>query len=327
MPTKKLHIRALALFFLTATTAFFITACSKERSLTMSEATSGNPYPLSLTLSQMTQSDWRRMYIDGQIAPNTLGLGNAFLGGIMASLLGGNPQTSDFKDLMYLYTQGQEVTIGGDKYLVGYRIDTDYLQEKLKEKSKLSSFGVSPDASNTSNISNASEPMIKNLGETKMSLVLIKFSQINSLSQMEPFDYKTWEAQKQQQAQQANELPDKSLSNLKQLGTAMMMYAQDYDETFPNTQSPEQAKALLIPYIKDSKAFQQPETGILYQTNTAISQKQLATIESPANMVVYYESTPMVDQKHGVAFADGHAKRLTESEWNVAQSKMFHVKQ
>jgi prepilin-type processing-associated H-X9-DG protein len=309
MPTRKLHVRSIALLSLTTLTPLLITACSKERSMTMSEATSGNTYPLSLTLSQMTQSEWRRMYIDGQIAPNAAGLGNAFLGGIMSSLFGGNPQLGDLKDLLYLYTQGQEVTIGGEKYLVGYRVDTDYLQEKLKEKSKSDPLG---------SVAESSESIIKNLGETKMSLVLIKFSQINSLSQMEPFDYTKWAAQKQAQASSDDEVAKKSLSNLKQIGTALMMYVQDYDETFPNMQPPEQTKTLLMPYVKDSDAFQQPDTNTLYQTNTAMSQKQVATLDAPVEMVAFYESTPMADQKRGVAFADGHVKRLTEEEWNLA---------
>jgi prepilin-type processing-associated H-X9-DG protein len=325
MPNKKLHMRAITLLSLLAITPLLVTmACSKERSMTMSEATSGRPYPLSLTLSEMTQSDWRRMNIDGQIAPNALGLGNAFLGGIIASLFGGNPQMSDFKDLLYLYTQGQEVTIGGDKYLVAYRIDTNYLQEKIEERAKSPNPIIhSPDSASSS------EPIIKNLGETKMGLVLIKFSQINSLSQMEPFDYKTWEAKHKQEAEkkQVLEAPEASSKNLKSLGTALMMYAQDYDETFPNMKTAEEAKALLMPYIKDEKFFHQPDTNALYQPIPEISYKSLATIESPADTLAYYETTPMADQKRGVVFADGHVKRLTEAEWQALQAKVFHVKQ
>src|SRR5436309_15075910 len=65
-------------------------------------------------------------------------------------------------------------------------------------------------------------------------------------------------AQAREKARQAS-----CLSNLKQLGTAQMMYAQDYDETYPkayhSTPNGDVGWYLLIqPYAKNTKTFRSP---------------------------------------------------------------------
>ena len=65
-------------------------------------------------------------------------------------------------------------------------------------------------------------------------------------------------AQAREKARQAS-----CLSNLKQLGTAQMMYAQDYDETYPKAyhQTPQGDVGwylLIQPYAKNTKIFRCP---------------------------------------------------------------------
>jgi hypothetical protein len=112
-----------------------------------------------------------------------------------------------------------------------------------------------------------------------------------------------------------------SLSNLKQLGIAAIMYCEDYDEVFPPMKDAATVKKALMPYVKADQIFIDPRTQQPYQPNTKMSKKQLAAIAYPDRTVLFYEASPAPDGKRGVVYADGHAKRLSESEWAIAKSK------
>ena len=53
----------------------------------------------------------------------------------------------------------------------------------------------------------------------------------------------------------------------------------------------------------------------LYQANTSLSHRILASFDSPSTMVTYYEASPDDDGLRAVLFLDGHVKRVTEAEW------------
>lgn len=89
-------------------------------------------------------------------------------------------------------------------------------------------------------------------------------------------------------------------SNLKQIGHALALYAQDYDETLPtNAPSPSKyAEELLRPYIAGrdvSVTFRCPSKTKteIYQWSYGINQeftiKRLAQIAAPANKVIYMD--------------------------------------
>lgn len=55
------------------------------------------------------------------------------------------------------------------------------------------------------------------------------------------------------------------LSNLKQMGLAVMMYVQDYDETYPRNRHPAPQSSvfwqnMIVPYTKNTQIFQCPST-------------------------------------------------------------------
>ena len=112
-----------------------------------------------------------------------------------------------------------------------------------------------------------------------------------------------------------------SLSNSKQLATGMLMYIQDYDEMCPYP-----AKSyhdLVYPYVKNEGVFKAPlavegET-ISYSMNRNLEGVSMAAIAEPASTVLLYEGKgqkPLYryDGKTVIAFADGHAKLLTEEQ-------------
>lgn len=114
------------------------------------------------------------------------------------------------------------------------------------------------------------------------------------------------------------------LSNLKQLGLAVLQYAQDHDETLP---SADKWQDELLPYLKNEQAFRcpvAPELECGYAFNAALSGLPLAQIENPAEMIVIFESAQGVRNASGrpealakrhneggnVAYVDGHVKWL-----------------
>jgi prepilin-type processing-associated H-X9-DG protein len=106
------------------------------------------------------------------------------------------------------------------------------------------------------------------------------------------------------------------LSNLKQLGTAAMMYAQDHHETLPPAENWEDA---LKPYLKTPLKCPLEKLGTSYAMNKALSKKKLEALEHPAEVVLFFESdngTTVAQKRHasslGFTFADGHAKRIVE---------------
>ncbi|MCW5933289.1 MAG: hypothetical protein KIT45_03195 [Fimbriimonadia bacterium] len=114
------------------------------------------------------------------------------------------------------------------------------------------------------------------------------------------------------------------LSNLKQLGTAQMMYIQDYDEHFPMAS---QWGDLTEPYLKDRAKYRCPSVsdqgGFGYAMNSEMSQKKFDEIKKPDQTLLLYDSTNLAwnahdkvaslpdphrhSDKNNVAYADGHA--------------------
>jgi hypothetical protein len=84
------------------------------------------------------------------------------------------------------------------------------------------------------------------------------------------------------------------LSNAKQLGLAVMMYAQDYDETFPG---PDGINAKLTPYLKNASLFD----GLSYTYGGG----SISAVEKPAETELGYVTGP---GGRAVIYADGHVK-------------------
>lgn len=127
------------------------------------------------------------------------------------------------------------------------------------------------------------------------------------------------------------------MSNVKQLGLATLMYAEDYDERFPPA-SNWQAGALT--YTKSDKIFHcpsaSPATGQSgapagsYAFNSALNRMKQARMAEPKTTVLLYDSTDLRPnandaltslpspgrhhQRNNVGFADGHVQVWPDSE-------------
>lgn len=117
-------------------------------------------------------------------------------------------------------------------------------------------------------------------------------------------------------------------SNLKQLGLALMMYAQDYDDRLPPAQ---RWTEVLYPYVKNESVFKcpaAPELECGYAYNRVLSMKLMRQVQSPAEAVSLFDSTigkknvadngaswPSPGRHDGgsnCAFMDGHVKWYRE---------------
>ena len=106
------------------------------------------------------------------------------------------------------------------------------------------------------------------------------------------------------------------LSNIKQLGIALMMYLADHDDKFSMNSS--KLKAALNPYTKNDRLWTcplTPKAGAAYSLNAKLLKKNHIDIEEPHFTVMLYEgSKGKLDFKHAgyaaVAFADGSAKMV-----------------
>jgi len=87
------------------------------------------------------------------------------------------------------------------------------------------------------------------------------------------------------------------ISNAKQIGLAMLMYVQDYDETFPPSAS--DIPFILMPYLKNEEVFRLPGTQFFYLMNM----NSLSSIDRPAETMVGYLQTPY---GRAIIWADGH---------------------
>jgi len=120
-----------------------------------------------------------------------------------------------------------------------------------------------------------------------------------------------------------------SLSNAKQIATAVLMYSGDWDDRLP-TAGGEVDK--LMPYLKNKMIFTapgEPAESISYSFNEQVLGKPVSTVANPATTVLLYEGKDHKlnfshDRKAAVAFCDGHCRSVTresESSLNWDPSK------
>ncbi len=119
-----------------------------------------------------------------------------------------------------------------------------------------------------------------------------------------------------------------SLSNAKQIGIAILMYVQDYDETYPL--SAQTYSDAILPYVKNKAIFHAPDAPedekISYAFNKNLEGLSLAILTDAAKTVMVYEGqngTPLYRYEGTtvIGLADGSCRAMTEAQvkkliWN-----------
>ena len=249
-------------------------------------ALSGTPLPLSLKLKDL-DGNWRTF--SSTDASNQIQ-------NYMAMMSGSSHDT--------YYTKGDTETLGGELYLIAYH------QKLSLDMAAMMRGGPNPGVARP-----AMTP------DTELSLCLLNLRTAGSLNDIQTFSLQ--EALLPPPAPPAPIIAsaaEVSVSNLRQLGLGLIQYTQDHDEVLPPMQNASAAKAALFPYIKSDSIFEQPPSHTFYRPNASVSRRKLASFDSPATMVVYFETTPQADGRRAVLFLDGHVKRLEDSEWQQAKA-------
>ena len=275
--------KLVVLVVMAAMLAAFVQSAKCEE---IKEVLKGKVAPLTLQLKDLN-GDWWRLNVGSQSAENAL---MSFYASLAGGAAGGGGN----------YTQGETLKLGGETFLITYQVEA-----KPVNYAQLMRSGPEP-------------PKPEKLTpESKLTLALLNMRMTDSISGIKPFDLEQ-ELKRSENAGvevEEQEATTMSLSYLKNLALAVLMCVDDYDGVIPDIKTPETAKEQLKPYVGDEKILTNPVTKMPYQFNAILAGKKIAHISDPASMAVIYEDSPAPDGTRGVAFLDGHAKRINESDW------------
>ena len=217
---------------------------------------------------------------------------------------------TDSRDMpyqMYYYTNGKIFPFGKQRYLVVYH---------TRDKSDFRKRSEADDDQDKGFL----------LQDAVLELSLLPLNDTQSIHQVKQFDPQTDLLEPEVVAQ------DDSISNLKQIGLALLMYTQDYDEKIPPMVAARSADDIqnvssnvtehttvqnrLLPYATNVKVFLQPQTHRPYLPNYKISRLGLDQIKTPPSQTfAFYEDAPDAGGKRAVVYLDGHVARIDEEEF------------
>ncbi|MCS7066852.1 MAG: hypothetical protein NZL85_11355 [Fimbriimonadales bacterium] len=105
-------------------------------------------------------------------------------------------------------------------------------------------------------------------------------------------------------------------ARLRQITTALLMYASDYDDKLPPMNDPIRLDFLLQPYVMRQNVFFDPVNKTRFGVNASLSLKSLSAISNHADTVVFFQQKPdKRTNKRWVAFLDGYVKAVDEKQW------------
>jgi hypothetical protein len=281
--------KLVVLVVLAAMLAAFVQSAKCEE---IKEVLKGKVAPLTLQLKDLN-GDWWRLDAGAQGGENAL---MSFYSAVAGGAAGGGGN----------YTKGETLKLAGETFLITYQVEAKPV--------------------NFRDIARLSEPPKpeKLTPESKLTLALLNMRLTSSLSGIKPFNL-------EQELKAADEvetgiekvmgesrdkaLGTSSLSNLKNIALAVLMCIDDNNGVFPDLKTPETAREKLTPYVGNEKILINPITNQPYLFNATLAGINEASISEPGQMVLVYEDSPAPDGTRGVAFTDGHAKRVKEAEW------------
>jgi len=226
------------------------------------------------------------------------------------------------------WTKGESVGDGTDKLLVTYKLDLSVLdlvatngkppmnlqlRQVLIRSSAIGSFGPFPRATKESMLKLINAAQALNLTPTATDSPAATASHSSEPTSPEPPEFEARDAS----------IAANTLNNIKQAALATHMYASDYDDDIPYVQSTRSAVSVLFPYSKARAIFASGHNPPRpFRLNMALAGVHISRIALPAEVVMWYEPQSDTDGRRAVAFADGHAMRLTEAEWRKASGTL-----
>lgn len=104
----------------------------------------------------------------------------------------------------------------------------------------------------------------------------------------------------------------------------MLVYAQDYDGTFPYVQSSKGAEYVLYPYVKGLNVYQtmNPVHGGEFRFNMCLAGAKMADVIDAVNTPLFYDAFAWPNGTYLVAFADSHVKFLSAEQWDRVKKNL-----
>lgn len=115
-----------------------------------------------------------------------------------------------------------------------------------------------------------------------------------------------------------------SMSNIKQLGTATMIYLADYDDEFPYVESTPYFQSVVYPYCKNREVFRSlnPNGPGDFRYNVGVAGLNATVIEDVSEMPLLYDPKPWPDGTYLVCFCDSHCEFVDAERWEYLKTIM-----
>ncbi|HEX2952027.1 MAG TPA: hypothetical protein VHV83_21035 [Armatimonadota bacterium] len=272
----------------------------------VSEIFKGTGYPVQASLGEL-QGDWLQFTID--IPFESIALLGMFTQ---------DDEPNPAKLFPVFYTQGKMVTAGDESYLVAY-------QQQVEARS-VSSASNGP-------LQRKVERQLAGLmtEKSRFSLCLLNTNKIGSLLNIHPFQpQKTLTdsaaARTEILSNARKERLQLSVDYLQALGEGITNYSHEHGGVFPNMAS---FDALSYDVYVDEEdvdvsltdfAWDTIGKPIVYHTNANLTEKKFAAMQHYPWLVLAYEAEAAEDGTRAVLFANGKAKRISDTEWTRAKT-------
>jgi prepilin-type processing-associated H-X9-DG protein len=243
---------------------------------TLKALLSSSEVPLSIQMKVMDAS-WRRFTINGNSMTALQWQMMGAAGGI---------------EIGVHFTKGQTVILGGETYLIAYRlpivIDPRFLNWH--------GHGDPPRPRKPSDL-------------TSLPLSLLNLRTTGSLNDLRPFNA----GRDMVNTEQANAA---SVKTLTQLGQGVMRYIKARGVLpYLNNPIPWDAGRVFYPYVGDERLYMHPATQEMYRYNEILGGKKIKHLTDLKNFAVFYEASDSGDNTRGVLFLDGHVERAAPARW------------
>jgi hypothetical protein len=279
--------------------------------------------PSTMRLSEMPE-DYKPVTLVPQNAYGFIDFSQFY---VQMSMIGDDSSYSSGQVLQALsrvsWSQGDQVQIYGKDFLVTYYYDP--YMEMMRTKIPAREMNDDDDGMDETKEGDG-------LPELKLRLV-----DVQAVIAIEPIPGLTKElfGSKLHQVLEAGLVPDtstrstgsaktQSLSNAKQVATAIMIYMSDYDDILPYVESTKFLHKVIEPYSRNTEIFKtlNPNGEGDLRYNVGIAGMLGTDIENPADVPLLYDPKPWPDGTYLVAFLDSHAKFVSSEEWTRLQSNM-----
>lgn len=267
-------------------------------------ATLGGKIPTKILLKNLDKQ-WRRI----SISDNDSNLAAMYGRGMQGRFL--QDAMSDMGLGVY-YTRGQSVALGGETYLIAYRIQMNMNAQETR------------DMMNTMWGGHGAQPnpvgQRKFAGTTPLLLSLLNLRATGSLEDVKPFDAA-------RDILGPRDIIEASNNNLRQIGTFIQRLKQPGYQSMAigmRIRNLETLRQMMANYFHaPASIFRNPATLRDYGVNALVFNRKSAMISNARQMVAVYEEKPGSDGKRGALFLDGRVERVPESAWkNVLARKI-----